>query len=196
MINNRKVNQGKKEAIEQGRKALAKQKAKKQLGQNLKAEVEDDVYNDFEDAEFEEDDEGNWEEYSARAYSSPGPVYPNSMNKRMRQTPARQISSEDSADPTYRGPIAKRARKNSKYQLNERNEMVDTSEIPKERRVSQPASRRAMQNRRSVSHYQPHLRSNIYNSTTEVDTDSAIASFSNYSDNGPDDDYQPGGGSF
>lgn len=100
---------------------MAKAKAKKHVGQNLKAEMEDEVYNEYDDGEFEEDDEGNWEEYGAPTYSSPAPAYPSAV-KRTRQAPARQISSEDSADLTYRGPPAKRTKKSSKYQLNERNE--------------------------------------------------------------------------
>ncbi|KAL8831946.1 MAG: hypothetical protein Q9191_000586 [Dirinaria sp. TL-2023a] len=191
VINNRKVNQGKKEAIEQGRKALAKAKAKKHVGQSLKSEMEDEAYNEYDDGEYEED-EGAWDEYGAAPYSSPAPAYPSAV-KRTRQAPARQISSEDSADLTYRGPPAKRTKKSSKYQLNERNEMVDMSELEKERRGAQSVSRRAMQNHRSASGFQPRLRNDVYNSSTEIDNDSIAAGLSGFSDNGQDDeDYQPG----
>ena len=177
---------------------MAKAKAKKHVGQNLKTEIDDEAYNDFdEDAEYEEEDEANnWEEYGAPTYPSPAPAYPNTV-KRARQIPTRQISSEDSADLTYRGPPAKRTKKSSKYQLNERNEMVDTSELEKERRGAQSVSRRAMQNRRSGSLYQPRLRNDIYNSSAEMDADSVGGGFSGFSDNGHDDeDYQPERGGF
>ena len=190
MINNRKVNKGKKEAIEQGRKALKeKAKSRGQPFPELKTETEDEFQDDGrEDSDFEEDEETYPELHGIPSYAAPGPNYANPVNKRGRQMLARHMSSDDSTDPTYGVPPPKKAKKTtSMYQLNDRNEMVDTSTTRKGHRTSQPISRRAIQNRRSSQTYQPTL-SDYNNSGTELDSDNAAMGYSGWSE----EDFQRG----
>lgn len=186
MVNNRKVNKGKKEAIEQGRKALKeKARVRGQAYNEFKHETEDEYPDDgYEDGEFEEDDETYGEQHGLPSYPSPTPNYGNPIHKRGRQTAARQMSSDDSTDLTYGVPPSKRTKKSgSMYQLNERNEMVDTSATGatrKSARTSQTMARRAIQNRRG-SNYQPTL-SDYNNSGTEVDSDTAAMGYGGWSE--------------
>lgn len=196
VINNRKVNRGKKEAIEQGRRALAaKQKAKKRPVRMVKSEIEDEVYNHDEDADYDEDDDFNWDDLSPHSRASPARASTfsntNSNNKRARRTPARRISSDDSADPTYRGSPQpqKKPRKSSKYQLNDVGVMVDKTAPENQRGGSQSLSQQALLRTASLS--RPHRSANIYKPLNDFDTDSPATGFSGYSDSGMDDDFQP-----
>ena len=72
MINNRKVNKGKKEAIEQGRKALKeKSKISGRPYADFKTETEDEFQDDGLDGDYEEDDETYTDSHNL-------PIYPQS----------------------------------------------------------------------------------------------------------------------
>ena len=189
MINNRKVNKGKKEAIEQGRKALKeKSKISGRPYADFKTETEDEFQDDGLDGDYEEDDETYMDSHNLPIYPQPTLNYGNSGSKRGRRPQARQMSSDDSTDLTYGVPPPKKAKKSgSMYQLNERNEMVDTSATRKSGRISQPIARRAIQNRRSSQLYQPSL-SDYNNSGTELESDTAAMGYSGWSE----EDYQHG----
>lgn len=188
MINNRKVNKGKKEAIEQGRKALREHRKPGAQSSDLKTEFDDEYVDDgLEDVYCDEDDEISAEPHSLPSYPAQALVYGNQINKRNRPATTRQMSSDDSTDLTYGVPPSKKVKKNtSMYQLNDRNEMVDLSISRKGRRTSQPIARRAIQNRRSSQTYQPNS-SDYNNSGTELESDSAAMGYG-----WSEEDYQHG----
>lgn len=188
MINNRKVNKGKKEAIEQGRKALRENRKPGAQSTDLKTEFDDDYVDDgLEDVFYDEGDDTSAEPHGLPSYPAPALMYGSQISKRSRPTAARQMSSDDSTDLTYSVPASKKAKKNtSMYQLNARNEMVDLSVSRKGRRTSQPIARRAIQNRRFSQTNQPNL-SDYNNSGTELESDNAAMGYG-----WSEEDYQHG----
>ncbi|MCJ1468022.1 hypothetical protein MMC07_006648 [Pseudocyphellaria aurata] len=117
--NNRKVNHGKKEAIDKGREALGE----KGHGKGRRTTK---VTQDESDDEFERDDDEDGSPASAQTHSKK-----RSLSRSHAPIPRRQASADDPHDQSYReGSAPKRARRPSRsvYQLNKNNQMIDTTQ--------------------------------------------------------------------
>lgn len=116
ITNNRKVNRGKKLAIEKGREALGQEG---RLRRFTKISSHGETEDDDQDAENESFDEDQYDTLIKRSSTVLPSISPGG----------------DRRDSSHcEGPAPKRAKRasRSKYQLNERNEMIDTSESPNE----------------------------------------------------------------
>lgn len=187
ITNNRKVNKGKKLAIEKGREALG-QEGKSRRSVKVLSHVDTD---DEQDAENESFDEEQYE----------------TLLKRSSATLHQSRSPGDSHDPSYReGSAPKRVKRasRSKYQLNEKNEMIDTSESPvtyptyRNQNVTRGTSRRPSdeQGHQQQSDYvMSHLRRQSYESTIPSDFSPHSISDPHFSQPENDDnqhaEYQP-----
>ena len=126
MVNNRKVNKGKKHAIEAGREALKLAST----GENAdEAEIEDD--------DADGDDDEDYGQTVLQSSLSPSAGRAITAHKRARPSYAPKVGSEDSNDPSYEESATKKAKRpsNSRYQVNERGEMVDLGVSPRVRRA-------------------------------------------------------------
>lgn len=119
--NNRKVNLGKKEAIDKGREALGEKGRGK--GRRTTKVVQEDTDDDFEGDDDEYGSQAGAQMYNSKKRSV---SYSNAPNSRRRQA-----STDDPRDQSYReGSASKKVKRASRsvYQLNDQNQMVDTSQ--------------------------------------------------------------------
>lgn len=123
MVNNRKVNKGKKHAIEAGRNALKIAHNTGDLGSTMggDAEIEHD------DADGEEDDDYSQSGFRLPSSLSPSVAPANNPRKRARPSYTPKIGSDELVDAThYESAIKKPKRQsNSRYQVNQSGQMVD-----------------------------------------------------------------------
>ena len=115
------MNKGKKAAIEEGRLAMNR-KAHGKSQRTTRASIGDD--DDEHDAEHESDHEDFDHDF---IIPNAGQVMPRSHDKGSR---THRTSSEDAYDREVSAPKRIKRASRSKYQLNENNEMVDTSVTP------------------------------------------------------------------
>lgn len=149
MVNNRKVNRGKKQAIEAGREAL-------KLANT--GDVADDA--EIEDDDADGDDDEDYGQNILQSSLSPTAGRAITASKRARPSYAPKVGSENSNDPTYDEPTTKKAKRpsNSRYQINERGEMVDLGVSPGMRRA-QIAPQSHLRNRSSSARPQAAVSS-------------------------------------
>ncbi|KAL8788955.1 MAG: hypothetical protein Q9195_007071 [Heterodermia aff. obscurata] len=141
VVNNRKVNKGKKYAIEAGRNAL-----KIANTGDLGSMMGDDAEIEHDDADGEEDDV--YSRGSFRLPSSLSPSVAPVSNPKKRARPS-YIGSDELVDATHYQSAAKRPKpSNSRYQVNHLGEMVDVK-APKNRRALQAAPQSHIRNRSS-----------------------------------------------
>lgn len=117
------MNKGKKAAIEEGRLAMNR-KAHGKSQRTTRASMGDD--DDELDAEHDSDHEDFDHEYDVMM-SNASQIVPRSREKISRTN---RTSSEDTYDREVSAPKRTKRASRSKYQLNENNEMVDTSVTP------------------------------------------------------------------
>lgn len=145
MVNNRKVNKGKKQAIDAGRAAL-KAVNPQQAGETS-SELGYYGQNDEEDAAGDDDDD----------YTQLGQDMQSSVSPSVGRTP---LSNKRAASngPNYRGSTPKKAKRPSKYQLNDQGQMVqvgDDGVASQTRRLSQATPHAQRSNRSSANYSQP-----------------------------------------
>ena len=139
MVNNRKVNKGKKYAIEAGRNALKHAHNTSDLGSMMG----DDAEIEHDDADGEEDDE--YSQSGFRLQSSLSPIVAPASNPRKRARPSYtpKIGSDELVDAAHCESAIKKAKRNSnsRYQVNHLGEMVDVkaSEMRHAPQISPPS---------------------------------------------------------
>lgn len=151
MVNNRKVNSGKKKAIEAGREALKATKGGITTG--------DDAQDEDEDADGDDDDDFDQIEFQLPSSISPSVSQGPTTNKRVRQSVTSKISSEEPNDPKYGESPSKKVKhtSNSRYQSNERGELTDVGVYSAVRRNSHTTPQSQGRDRASGAH--PHSAS-------------------------------------
>ena len=161
MVNNRKVNKGKKLAIEAGREAL------KSVHPQRAGETNSDLgsygHNDEDDAEGEEDDDYSRFAHNLHSSISPSVGQAAFSNKRVA-----------SNGPNYRGSTPKKAKRPSKYQLNEQGEIVEVSDdgvTNRIRRISQAMPQQQTSNRSSSHGHQAGLAGELAYSGADFESD-------------------------
>ena len=137
MVNNRKVNKGKKQAIDAGRAAL------RTAHPHRAAEV-NSVLGDNNEDDADGDDDEDYTQFTPYAMS---PITTRGA------TPIKRRNSSISRD----SPAPKKTKRtsNSRYQVNEHGVMVDTGNSYKKARIPQELSRTLNGSRASVNRAQP-----------------------------------------
>ena len=146
VVNNRKVNKGKKYAIEAGRNAL---KVAHNTG-DLGSMMGDDAEIEHDDADGDEDDDFSQSGFRLPSSLSPSVAAANNSKKRARPSYTPNIGSDELVDATHSEPTIKKAKRasNSRYQVNEFGEMVDVK-ASEMRRTPQIAPQSHVRNRSS-----------------------------------------------
>ena len=121
MVNNRKVNKGKKHAIEAGRNALKIAHNTGDLGSTMGGDAE----MEHDDADGEEDDV-----YSQSGFRLPSSLSPSvapASNPRKRPAYTPNIGSDELVDATHYDHAIRKPKRhsNSRYQVNQDGQMVD-----------------------------------------------------------------------
>ena len=148
MVNNRKVNKGKKQAIEAGRYAL--KTANNTGGGDLGSMMGDDAEMEHDDADGEEEDEYSQSGFRLQSSLSPSVAPAINSKKRARPSYTPNIGSDELVDAARCEPAIKKAKRpsNSRYQVNHLGEMVDVK-APEMRRTPQIAPQANVRNRSS-----------------------------------------------
>ena len=122
VVNNRKVNKGKKYAIEAGRNALKVAHHTGDLGSMM---GDDEVEHD--DADGEEDDDYSQSGFRLPCSLSPSVAPANNSKKRARPSYTPNIGADELADTIHGESALKKSKRpsNSRYQVNHLGEMVD-----------------------------------------------------------------------